>query len=79
MGFTLQNENTNNENIQNTNSLELLHRLKREVFDGSDEELALAMGRPESEIIMWFTKGEEVDEDAEMKIRGLAEERLSEN
>ena len=73
-----QNENTNNENIQNTDSLELLHRLKREVFDGSDEDLAVAMGRPESEIIMWFTKGEEIDEDAEMKIRGLAEERLSE-
>lgn len=73
-----QNDNTNNENIQNTDSLELLHRLKREVFDGSDEELALALGRPESEIIMWFTKGEQVDDDAEMKIRGLAEERLSE-
>ena len=73
-----QDDNTNNENIQNTDSLELLHRLKREVFDGSDEELALALGRPESEIIMWFTKGEEVDDDAEMKIRGLAEERLSE-
>ena len=73
-----QNENTNNENIQNTDSLELLHKLKREVFDGSDEELALALGRPESEIIMWFTKGEQVDDDAEMKIRGLAEERLSE-
>ena len=72
-----QNEDTNN-NIQDVDSLELLHRLKREVFDGSDEELALAMGRPESEIIMWFTKGEEIDEDAEMKIRGLAEERLSE-
>ena len=73
-----QNENTNNENNQDLDSLELLHRLKREVFDGSDEELALALGRPESEIIMWFTKGEEVDEDAEMKIRSLAEERLSE-
>ena len=74
-----QNENTNNENIQNADSLELLHRLKREVFDGSDEELAVAMGRPESEILMWFTKGEEIDDDAEMKIRGLAEERLSED
>ncbi len=73
-----QDETTNNENIQNTDSLELLHRLKREVFDGSDEELAVAMGRPESEIIMWFTKGEEIDDDAEMKIRGIAKERLSE-
>ncbi len=71
-----QNENTNNEDIQKEDSLELLHRLKREVFDGSDEQLALAMGRPESEIMMWFTKGEVVDDDAEKKIRGIAQERL---
>ena len=73
-----QNENTNNENNQNMDDLELLHRLKREVFDGSDEQLALALGRPESEILMWFTKGEKPDEDAQEKIRGLAQQRLSE-
>ena len=71
-----QNENTNNEDVQKEDSLELLHRLKREVFDGSDEKLAVAMGRPESEIMMWFTKGEVVDDDAEKKIRGIAQERL---
>lgn len=71
-----QNENTNNEDIQKEDSLELLQRLKREVFDGSDEQLALAMGRPESEIVMWFTKGEIIDDDAEKKIRGIAQERL---
>jgi hypothetical protein len=59
--------------------LDLLHRLKEEAFGGSDEELALALGRPESELLMWFTRGEEIDEDAEMKIRNLADERLSEN
>lgn len=74
-----QNENTNNENNNQGDSLDLLHRLKREAFDGSNEELALALGRPESEILMWFTNGEEIDDDAEMKIRGLAEERLSES
>ncbi len=73
-----QNENENNENIGNTDSLELLHRLKREVFDGDDEQLAIAMGRPASEIIAWFTHGEEIDEDGEMKIHGLAQERLGE-
>ena len=71
-----QNENANNEDIQKEDSLELLHRLKRGVFDGSDEQLAVAMGRPESEIIMWFTKGELIDDDAEKKIRGIAQERL---
>ena len=68
--------NTNEEVDETTDSLELLHRLKREVFEGSDEALAVAMGRPESEIIAWFTHGEEIDEDAAMKIHGIAKERL---
>lgn len=72
-----QNENTNDEDNNKAETLDLLQRLKREAFDGSDAELALALGRPESEILMWFTNGEEIDDDAEMKIRGLAEERLS--
>lgn len=59
-------------------ALDLLQKLKTEVFDGSDEELALAMGRPVEEIEAWFGGEEEIDEDAEMKIHGLAEERLSE-
>ena len=58
-------------------SLELLQQLKTEVFDDSDEKLALAMGRPVEEIQSWFGGEEEIDEDAEMKIHGLAEERLS--
>lgn len=62
-----------------TETLDLLHQLKEKAFDGSDKELALALGRPESEIIAWFTKGEEIDEDAEMKIQNLAEERLQDN
>jgi hypothetical protein len=73
-----QNENANIEEIGKTDSLELLHRLKREVFDGDDEALAVAMGRPASEIIAWFTHGEQIDDDAEMKIHGIAKERLGE-
>jgi hypothetical protein len=69
-------QSTQQKESESSDNLELLHRLKREVFDGSDKELALALGRPENEILMWFTKGEEIDEDAEMKIRNLAEERL---
>lgn len=59
-------------------SLRLLEQLRDEVFDGSVQELALAMGRPAEEIEAWFG-GEEIDEDAEMKIHGLAEERLGED
>jgi hypothetical protein len=59
-------------------ALELLQKLKTEVFDDSNAEVALAMGRPVSEINAWFEGDEEIDEDAEMKIRGLAQERLGE-
>lgn len=57
-------------------NLELLRRLKSEAFDGSDSELALALGRPAGELHAWFSGDEEIDEDAEMKIQNLAEERL---
>ena len=59
-------------------ALELLQRLKSEVFDDSNAELALAMGRPVGEIDAWFSGDEEIDEDAEMKIHGIAQERLDE-
>lgn len=54
----------------------LLVRLRSEAFDGSDGELALALGRPVEEVEGWINSDEEPDEDAEGKIRGLAEERL---
>lgn len=63
----------------NEESLRLLEQLRDEVFDGNVQELALAMGRPIEEIEDWFSGDEEIDEDAEMKIHGLAEERLGEN
>ncbi len=56
--------------------LATLERLKSEVFDNSNEHLALALGRPTEEIEAWFGGEEEIDEDAEMKIHGLAQERL---
>lgn len=57
-------------------ALELLKRLKTEVFDDSNAEVGLAMGRPVGEIDAWLTGEEEIDEDAAMKIRGIAKERL---
>lgn len=58
--------------------LELLNRLKTEVFEGSNEKLALALGRPTEELTAWIDGTEEIDEDAHEKIHGLAQERLSE-
>lgn len=65
-------ENSENE----SDALELLQTLKSEVFNDSNDDLALALGRTTKEIEAWFDGNEEIDEDAEMKIHGLAEERL---
>ncbi|HEX8288955.1 MAG TPA: hypothetical protein VF556_13215 [Pyrinomonadaceae bacterium] len=57
-------------------ALELLRRMKTELFDDSNAEVGFVMGRPVGEIDAWFSGEEEIDEDAEMKIRGIAKERL---
>lgn len=62
----------------NSDALEILKRLKSEVYEESDELLALGLGREVAEIQRWFSGEENIDEDAEMKIQGLAQERLSE-
>jgi hypothetical protein len=55
-----------------------LKRLKSEAFDDSGEQLALGLGRTTEEIEAWLSGAEEIDEDAEMKIHGLVQERLGE-
>ena len=54
----------------------ILERLKSEVYYDENEALALGLGRTTEEIEAWLSGEEEIDEDAEMKIHGLAEERL---
>lgn len=53
----------------------MLQRLRDEGFDGSDEKLALALGRPSEEISAWIEGRESLDDDVVMKARGVAEER----
>ncbi len=62
---------------KSSESRKILAKLKTQVFESSDEKLALALGKPVDEIQVWF-EGGEIDEDAQEKIRGLAQERLSE-
>ncbi len=61
----------------NSDAREVLTRLKNEVFESSNRHLALALGRPVEEVDLWF-EGGEIDEDAQEKINGIAQERLSE-
>jgi len=53
----------------------LLARLRDNGFEGSDEKLAVALGRPVEEVAAWTGGGETVDDDVVMKARGIAQER----
>ena len=54
---------------------EILKRLRDEGFEGSDEKLALALGRPVEEVQGWMNGSETIDDDVVMKARGIAQER----
>jgi hypothetical protein len=63
---------------QGTNQTEgraLLKRLRDAGFEGSDEQLAVALGRPLAEVEGWTGGAEPVDDDVVMKARGIAKER----
>ncbi len=53
----------------------LLKRLRDNGFDGSDEKLATALGRPIEEVEGWMGGAKPVDDDVVMKARGIAIER----
>ncbi len=53
----------------------LLKHLRDAGFEGSDEKLALALGRPVEEVEGWMGAAGPVDDDVVMKARGIAKER----
>jgi len=53
----------------------LLKHIRDNGFEGSDEKLALALGRPVEEVEGWTGGAEPVDDDVIMKARGIAEQR----
>ncbi|MEO8434327.1 MAG: hypothetical protein ABI596_05490 [Pyrinomonadaceae bacterium] len=53
----------------------LLRKLRDLGFDSSDQQLALALGRPIEEIEAWMGGAEAVDDDVVMKARGIATQR----
>ena len=53
----------------------LLKKLRDEGFDSSDQQLAIALGRPVEEVECWTGGATAVDDDVIMKARGIAEQR----
>jgi hypothetical protein len=53
----------------------ILRRLRDAGFEGSDEKLAVALGRPVEEVEAWTQGMDSVDDDVIMKARGIARER----
>ena len=53
----------------------ILKHLRDGGFEGSDEKLAVALGRPVEEVTAWTGGAETVDDDVIMKARGIAQER----
>jgi hypothetical protein len=78
MGDDEQKISTNQVDDQGTSEDEgraLLKRLRDAGFEGSDEKLALALGRPVEEVQGWTGGAAPVDDDVVMKARGVAKER----
>jgi hypothetical protein len=72
------NEETNQVDDQGTSEAEgreLLKKLRDAGFEGSDEKLALALGRPTEEVEGLMSGTAPVDDDVVMKARGIAKER----
>jgi hypothetical protein len=53
----------------------ILRNLRDRAFEASDEKLALALGRPVSEVAAWNAGSEIIDDDVVMKARGIAMHR----
>jgi hypothetical protein len=54
---------------------EILKMLRDQAFDGSDEKLAVALGRKPDEVKNWIEEPGEVDADVLIKARGIALQR----
>jgi hypothetical protein len=53
----------------------ILMRLRDQGFEGSDEKLAIALGRPIEDVQGWTNGTKTVDDDVVMKARGVAKQR----
>ena len=56
-------------------AVHIIRTVRDRAFEGSDEKLALALGRPAEQIRAWLERSLAVDSDGLIKARGLADER----
>ena len=66
----IEDQGTNQEE-----AAQILRNLRDNAFDGSDEKLALALGRPLDEIQNWIKGEETIDSDVLLKAKAMANER----
>ena len=71
----ITNQAVDDRGTNETEGRAMLKRLRDGGFEGSDEKLAVALGRPVEEVEGWTGGAETVDDDVIMKARGIAKER----
>ena len=74
-GETNSEQAVDDRGTNQTEGRALLRHLRDRGFDGSDERLAVALGRPVAEVEAWTGGRAPVDDDVVMKARGIARER----
>lgn len=53
----------------------IIREVRDKGFSGSDEKLAVVLGRPTAEVTALISGDETVDDDVVMKVRGIAQQR----
>jgi len=71
----LRNQPVDDRGTNETEGRALIKHLRDRGFEGNDEMLAVALGRPLAEVQGWTGGAEPVDDDVIMKARGIAKER----
>ena len=56
-------------------TLNFIKHLRDSAFDSSNEQIAMALGRTESQVEAWFSGSETINDDVIMKARGIARTR----
>ena len=74
-GKAQQDETVDDRGTNQSEGRALLRHLRDRGFDSSDEQLAVALGRPLEEVEAWTGGHAPVDDDVVMKARGIAKER----